>query len=106
MLGVTLFGLLLTPVFYFVIQRFGESKLCQSKTAQAISNLLWATLCVTMLGIPYALQQTRRRKLGGRVVLDGETPGGQSPSGANGATDGVEQRAGAGPHDGPWISEE
>ena len=26
MLGVTLFGIFLTPVFYYVIQRFGESK--------------------------------------------------------------------------------
>ncbi len=26
MLGVTLFGILLTPVFYYVLQRFGETR--------------------------------------------------------------------------------
>ncbi|MBS0262511.1 MAG: multidrug efflux RND transporter permease subunit [Planctomycetes bacterium] len=76
MLGVTLFGLLLTPIFYFVIQRVGESRACQSKTAQVVSRLLWAVLCVGLLGIPYALQKSRRRQMQGAT----EPPGTPTPT--------------------------
>src|SRR5207302_4892407 len=38
MLGVTLFGIFLTPVFYYVIQGFGEARLlAATPTRQAVS---------------------------------------------------------------------
>jgi predicted RND superfamily exporter protein len=96
MLGVTLFGLLLTPVFYFIIQRFGESQMCQSKTARIISNILWAILCVAMLGIPYAVQKMRPRK-------PSESTNGRSPDTPPFATGapmvGSSEPAGHPPHD-------
>ncbi len=36
MLGVTLFGIFLTPVFFYVIQGFGEGRLFRSERAKAV----------------------------------------------------------------------
>jgi multidrug efflux pump len=49
MLGVTLFGIFLTPVFYYVIQGTSESKLFQSRrirsfVSHAVGGLLGATV--------------------------------------------------------------
>jgi multidrug efflux pump len=38
MLGVTLFGIFLTPVFYYVLSGLGESRLFASRTVQRISS--------------------------------------------------------------------
>ncbi len=60
MLGVTIFGLVLTPVFFVVIDWMGESKFFQSKAVRAISNgLMW----IFTLGlIRFALAPVARRE--------------------------------------------
>jgi hypothetical protein len=40
MLGVTLFGIFLTPVFYYVIAGFAETPLFSSERARAVGNVL------------------------------------------------------------------
>jgi multidrug efflux pump len=62
MLGVTLFGLLLTPVFFYIIQRSSESRMCASPIMRQISALLWGLLNAAFLGIPYVVTQVRRRR--------------------------------------------
>ena len=44
MLGVTLFGIFLTPVFFYVIQGLGETQLFLSSPASRLARLLrrWA----------------------------------------------------------------
>ena len=44
MLGVTLFGIFLTPVFFFVIEWLGESPLLAGRTVRAIGSALWGAL--------------------------------------------------------------
>jgi multidrug efflux pump len=81
MLGVTLFGLLLTPVFYFVIQRFGESKVCNSPAMQVVHRVLWAALCVAMLGIPYAVRRKKQSRAAEVLKSDSQIPQGNPKSG-------------------------
>jgi multidrug efflux pump len=69
MLGVTLFGVLLTPVFFYVIQGFGETRLFASTTTR------WASSCVagTLLGMlgGYLLARLGIFVLGWSVALGG-----------------------------------
>ena len=51
MLGVTLFGIFLTPVFFFVIQGIGESAAMTSPTAQAINRVLVFIVKVVLLAL-------------------------------------------------------
>jgi multidrug efflux pump len=44
MLGVTLFGIFLTPVFFYVIDRLGESSFFQSGPMRRVSTVLMAVL--------------------------------------------------------------
>jgi multidrug efflux pump subunit AcrB len=44
MLGVTLFGIFLTPVFFYTIDSLGESRLFGSRLMQRIGSILLATL--------------------------------------------------------------
>jgi multidrug efflux pump len=62
MLGVTLFGLLLTPVFFYIIQRSSESRVCNSPAMRQVSSLLRVLLNTVFLGIPYAVMQVRVRR--------------------------------------------
>ncbi len=50
MLGVTLFGIFLTPVFFFVIEGFVESPLFTSERARQISRWLRFTLAIAHAG--------------------------------------------------------
>ncbi|MFO0880227.1 MAG: multidrug efflux RND transporter permease subunit [Gemmataceae bacterium] len=50
MLGVTVFGIFLTPVFFFVIQWFGDRSE-GSTTARTGSRLLWYLACILSLGL-------------------------------------------------------
>jgi len=61
MLGVTVFGLLLTPVFYFVIQCASESAICNSRAARIVSLVLWTLLNVVFLGVPYVIRRSKLR---------------------------------------------
>jgi multidrug efflux pump len=42
MLGVTLFGIFLTPVFYYVIQRLGEKRIFSSDASRAVTSYVVA----------------------------------------------------------------
>jgi multidrug efflux pump len=53
MVGVTLFGILLTPVFFYVIEGFIEVPLFSSQRAHQLARgLRWAAIVLT-LGLPY-----------------------------------------------------
>jgi len=53
MLGVTLFGIFLTPVFFFVIEGFVENPLFSSERARQLSRGLFLVLGVLALGLPW-----------------------------------------------------
>src|SRR5262249_41419263 len=61
MLGVTVFGIFLTPVFYSVIARLSEAPVLRSPRVQAFNrSVLWGlrqARNVAMLGIPWILSQ-------------------------------------------------
>jgi multidrug efflux pump len=50
MLGVTLFGIFLTPVFFYVIQGLGEMRLFTSGIGRRIGSPLAGGLCGFALG--------------------------------------------------------
>jgi multidrug efflux pump len=66
MLGVTLFGIFLTPVFFNVVEWFVESPVFSSVPAQRIGKVLLYFLGIATLGlwwiIPYLLGQMLRRQ--------------------------------------------
>jgi predicted RND superfamily exporter protein len=59
MLGVTLFGIFLTPVFYFVIARLGDATIFHSPRFQAVNGWVLFGLAlvfhVCTLGLPWLL---------------------------------------------------
>jgi multidrug efflux pump len=63
MLGVTLFGIFLTPVFFYVIEGFVENPLFSSQRAQQVGRVLRVALRIATLGIFWlpALLTRRRR---------------------------------------------
>jgi multidrug efflux pump subunit AcrB len=58
MLGVTLFGIFLTPVFFFAIDRWSESRLFAAAGVRRAAGL---GLAIVTLGIPWAAAALRRR---------------------------------------------
>ena len=69
MLGVTLFGIFLTPVFFYVIDWLGEHAACSSSRgcASAVHPLRWTLGVVAMLGVAVrspAMAPMRRRRAG------------------------------------------
>jgi multidrug efflux pump len=60
MLGVTVFGVFLTPVFFYVIQWFGESPAFSDPLVRRIGAVLYLLLNVAFLGIPILLRQAMR----------------------------------------------
>jgi multidrug efflux pump len=64
MLGVTLFGIFLTPVFFYVIEGFIENPLFSSERMRRLGKVLWYLLGILTLGIPWMLAllgKVRRR---------------------------------------------
>jgi multidrug efflux pump len=55
MLGVTLFGILLTPVFFYVIQRFSERPELDTPVARRVSAVLHVILAIATLGMFHLL---------------------------------------------------
>jgi multidrug efflux pump len=55
MIGVTLFGIFLTPVFFYVIQGLGESRLFNTPRAQRFGFALVVLLNIALLGLPALL---------------------------------------------------
>jgi hypothetical protein len=53
MLGVTLFGIFLTPVFFYVIAGFADAELFTSARMRAAGQALKYTLAIATLGIPW-----------------------------------------------------
>jgi multidrug efflux pump len=62
MLGVTLFGIVLTPVFFFTIDWLGESRLFASKTVRRAGAIALAVLTLGVRLIPMALAAWADRK--------------------------------------------
>src|SRR5262249_16662637 len=55
MLGVTLFGIFLTPVFFYVIEWAVESQLFAGRRAELVGKVLRYTIGVLTLGLPWLL---------------------------------------------------
>jgi multidrug efflux pump len=56
MLGVTLFGIFLTPVFFYVIEWLIDTPLFSSERARLIGRVLGMGLAVATLGLPWLLK--------------------------------------------------
>jgi multidrug efflux pump len=61
MLGVTLFGIFLTPVFFYVVEGFREMPLFSSARARVIGRVLGNLLIIATLGLPLVAALVRRR---------------------------------------------
>jgi multidrug efflux pump len=73
MLGVTLFGIFLTPVFFYVIEGFIEVPLFSSQRAQQVGRMIRNTLSVLTLGLfwlPTWLGRMVRRPRAPRPKVD------------------------------------
>lgn len=80
MLGVTVFGLMLTPVFYYVIQSASESRFCNSANARVVGIVFWTLLNVVFLGAPYLAHRLRTRNSRLKVDKSSErNPGADTP---------------------------
>src|SRR5262249_15162036 len=55
MLGVTLFGIFLTPVFFYVIAGFADAPLFTSARMRQARQMLLYALAIATLGIPWLL---------------------------------------------------
>ena len=60
MLGVTLFGIFLTPVFFYVIELLTESSLFQSNRMRQLGRLLHYAAMIATLGLPWMLPRLLR----------------------------------------------
>ena len=67
MIGVTLFGIFLTPVFFYVIQGLGETRLFSSRLVQRLALAGMIVLGVAVLGIP-ALGIPKRIQLAALII--------------------------------------
>ena len=85
MLGVTLFGIFLTPVFFYVIAGFSESSVFKSPEVRAAGKVLFYVLNIVTLGIPLILMlafgEARRRRRRGSHGLPPPDKG--TPDGAD-----------------------
>ncbi|HLN31322.1 MAG TPA: efflux RND transporter permease subunit [Gemmataceae bacterium] len=90
MLGVTLFGIFLTPVFFFVIEWFSD-KSADSKRASVLGRVARITLGVATLGLVWVPQLVRgglRRLFGdGQVIISPRPRLGGEGSGVRGTND-------------------
>ena len=59
MLGVTIFGLLLTPVFFNIVDSLGRTGLFRSRPMRMISNVF---MFVITLGIPWSMRRIQQRR--------------------------------------------
>ena len=61
MLGVTLFGIFLTPVFFYVIESLVETPLFSSLRARQVGRVLWWGVAIATLGLPWLLRLLLRK---------------------------------------------
>jgi multidrug efflux pump len=59
MLGVTLFGIFLTPVFFYVIEAFVEAHWLSSTPVRIVGQILFYLLGIATLGLPWLLGWAR-----------------------------------------------
>ena len=78
MLGVTLFGIVLTPVFFFAIDWLGESPLFASRLMRQVSRV---TLGVTTLGVRWMVKALAARNGRAKTTV---VAGGRGKEMANG----------------------
>jgi multidrug efflux pump len=67
MLGVTLFGIFLTPVFFYVIEGFAESSLFATGRMRMVGKVLLYLVGIGTLGIPWLLMLLLGKTMGRRV---------------------------------------
>ncbi|HMF15387.1 MAG TPA: efflux RND transporter permease subunit, partial [Gemmataceae bacterium] len=90
MLGVTLFGIFLTPVFFFVIEWLVESRLFHGKRVHVFGRVALYVLNILTLGlfwlVPLALRRWPRRRVlvPGRVQREPVTVSGNGDRRENG----------------------
>ncbi|HLJ95579.1 MAG TPA: multidrug efflux RND transporter permease subunit [Gemmataceae bacterium] len=94
MLGVTLFGIFLTPVFFNVIEWFVDTPLFASRGAHLVGRVLQYMLAITTLGLAW-LPALMRLRLRQRADRPGQPEKKLPGSVANGQTNGARL---AGPH--------
>jgi multidrug efflux pump len=63
MLGVTLFGIFLTPVFFYVIASLVEVPLFSSQRARQVGRVLRWGVSIATLGLPWLLRAILRRRV-------------------------------------------
>ena len=65
MLGVTLFGIVLTPVFFFTIDRLSESHLLASHSLRLVSNVLLGAISLRFIrdGVTHLAQRSKKAAL-------------------------------------------
>jgi multidrug efflux pump len=68
MLGVTLFGIFLTPVFFYVIESLVETPLFSSHRARQVGRVLVWVLGIATLGLPWLLRLLLRRPVKAKQV--------------------------------------
>jgi multidrug efflux pump len=71
MLGVTLFGIFLTPVFFFVIEWVVESGLFAGERSRRVGKVLRWVVGVLTLGLPWVLPLVLGRGQAGRLPYEG-----------------------------------
>jgi multidrug efflux pump len=74
MVGVTLFGIFLTPVFFYVIEGFIDVPLFSSPRARQLGEALRFVAVVLTLGLPWLPRLLARRKRPAPVVPDASPP--------------------------------
>jgi multidrug efflux pump subunit AcrB len=67
MVGVTLFGIFLTPVFFYVIAGFAETPLFSTERARRIGLVLRYTMGILSLGLPWLLRGRLAPETGART---------------------------------------
>jgi predicted RND superfamily exporter protein len=83
MLGVTAFGVFLTPVFFYVIDRLGETSVFASPRVRFAGKVALVTLTLGLIFVPYlvslALREARRRPAPARQLSEPEPGPAEKP---------------------------
>jgi hypothetical protein len=83
MLGVTLFGIFLTPVFFYVIEGFVEAPVWSSARLRRAGRIMMYFVGILTLGLPWVLplfvRKNRRSVLASEEVADGGAARGAPP---------------------------
>jgi hypothetical protein len=75
MLGVTLFGIFLTPVFFYVIAGFADNPLFSTQRMRQVGLVLRYGLGILALGLPWWLRGRLRPEIRPKVALAAVQPG-------------------------------